>query len=313
MIENMHQECLTKGDCTSIEGFTPATRDSNCVFRVPDLQASREEELNELLTALATARERQRLVRARVTIKVDSSGDHSINGVAMRAPSISSDGSRSRRSTSISSRGKSEMRQSANASAARHDGAVHEHPDNGISPILRLERTQSLEPPASASFVGTGPSYYQHDRTRSTLTSTRQDKASRHGNTDVINICGKAGLGKSRLVTSVQSDCRKHGYACTVKFDSASSTPFQPIIGLMSSLFRQIMTIDRAGSDALRKDLHTFVAPFWRPFLAKALSLPEDLFSSSTVGHQHSPTGTGSPSGRRSPPSLASQPKPAEQ
>ena len=81
----------------------------------------------------------------------------------------------------------------------------------------------------------------------------------------------------------------------------------------MSSLFRQIMTVDRAGSDALRRDLKTFVEPFWRAFLAKTLSLPEDLFGSTNAEDQQYRSDTESPSGRKSPTSVTGQQKLSEQ
>jgi predicted ATPase len=56
----------------------------------------------------------------------------------------------------------------------------------------------------------------------------------------VIVIAGTTGLGKSRLVQSVQSTARSTGYFAMAKFDPAKKAPFDPILRLMSSFFRQI-------------------------------------------------------------------------
>jgi predicted ATPase len=56
----------------------------------------------------------------------------------------------------------------------------------------------------------------------------------------VIAIAGATGLGKSRLVQSVQSTARSTGYFALAKFDPAKKAPFDPILRLMSSFFRQI-------------------------------------------------------------------------
>jgi len=71
-----------------------------------------------------------------------------------------------------------------------------------------------------------------------TLASTR--KLRRKARCEVIAIAGATGLGKSRLVQSVQSTARSTGYFAMAKFDPAKKAPFDPILRLMSSFFRQI-------------------------------------------------------------------------
>jgi hypothetical protein len=59
---------------------------------------------------------------------------------------------------------------------------------------------------------------------------------------EVVAISGATGLGKSRLVQSIQSTARRSGYFATAKFDTNRRAPFEPILRLMSSLFRQIFS-----------------------------------------------------------------------
>ena len=64
----------------------------------------------------------------------------------------------------------------------------------------------------------------------------------KHGQTTVISISGAAGCGKSSLVQSVASTARAHGYFTSAKFDQVKKTPFEPLIKVLSSLFRQIFS-----------------------------------------------------------------------
>jgi serine/threonine protein kinase len=101
-----------------------------------------------------------------------------------------------------------------------------------------------------------------------------------HGRCEVITIAGAAGLGKSRLVQSVQVEARRRGYFASSKFDKnqTENTPFDSILQLLSSLFQQVFSESHLDP-VFHQTLKRRVAPVWTT-LHKMLGLPEILFGS---------------------------------
>ena len=110
-----------------------------------------------------------------------------------------------------------------------------------------------------------------------TMSNTRRMR--RRARCEVVAIGGATGLGKSRLVQSVQSTARSLGYFAMAKFDHSKKAPFEPILKLMSSLFRQIF------SEAdVTTDFHNSLRNFLRNLgvwtvLRTYLDLPEWLLN----------------------------------
>ncbi|KAL1643392.1 Chk1 protein kinase [Didymella pomorum] len=71
----------------------------------------------------------------------------------------------------------------------------------------------------------------------------------RKGRCEVIAVGGATGLGKSRLVQSVQGTSRSSGYFASAKFDKTKKAPFDPILKVMSSMFRQVFSEADVSSD----------------------------------------------------------------
>ena len=103
-------------------------------------------------------------------------------------------------------------------------------------------------------------------------------KFRRKGRCEVISIAGAGGLGKSRLVHSVQLEARRRGYFASSKFDSAQRTPFGPLLKLLSSLFKQVFS-ESDTDTPFHQVLKHYVRPVW-PILHKVLGLPEFLLGS---------------------------------
>ncbi|KAH7410649.1 two-component sensor protein histidine protein kinase [Cadophora sp. MPI-SDFR-AT-0126] len=100
------------------------------------------------------------------------------------------------------------------------------------------------------------------------------------GRCELITIAGAIGLGKSRLIQSVQAEARQRGYYASAKFHEGQGErrPFDSILKLVSNLFQQVFSetnIDPVFHQALKRR----VAPVW-PVLYKSLRLPEFLFGS---------------------------------
>jgi len=118
----------------------------------------------------------------------------------------------------------------------------------------------------------------------------------KHGHTKIISISGAAGCGKSSLVQSVASTARAHGYFTSAKFDQVKKTPFEPLIKVLSSLFRQIFS-EEDVSTPFHNNIRNLVQPFW-PVLHTYLDLPEWLLARELNGQ----TQTNHPSNAKSGP-----------
>ncbi|KAK4556157.1 Chk1 protein kinase [Recurvomyces mirabilis] len=102
-------------------------------------------------------------------------------------------------------------------------------------------------------------------------------KLKRKGKTEVISIGGLAGHGKSTLVQAIAPTARRYGYFTSAKFDQVRQSPFDPIIRVMSSLFRQIFS-EHDVNTPFHENVRTFVKPLWG-LLHSSLELPDWLLT----------------------------------
>ena len=100
-------------------------------------------------------------------------------------------------------------------------------------------------------------------------------KFHRKGRCEVIEIVGAAGVGKSSLVQSVQGEIRRLGYFASGKFDNAQKAPFEPVLRVLSSLFRQIFSESDVNTE-YHNGLRQNFRGIW-PSLCKMLDLPSNL------------------------------------
>lgn len=100
----------------------------------------------------------------------------------------------------------------------------------------------------------------------------------RKGLCELVIIGGAAGIGKSRLNQSIQSDARKRGYFASSEFDPAkNSSPYDAMLRLFSSLFRQVFAETNLNPD-FNLILRNYLEPVW-PTLHKLLGLPNFLLA----------------------------------
>ncbi|CAK7234784.1 Chk1 protein kinase [Sporothrix curviconia] len=111
-------------------------------------------------------------------------------------------------------------------------------------------------------------------------------KFRRRWHCEIVTIEGAAGLGKTYLVQSVLNDARRRGYCATAKFDKAGKAVFGPLLGLLSSLFRQVWG-ERNTDTPFHQSLKQYVLPIW-PMLHQLLGLPEFLFNTPDGAQQAS-------------------------
>ncbi|KAI9811780.1 MAG: hypothetical protein M1827_005325 [Pycnora praestabilis] len=146
-----------------------------------------------------------------------------------------------------------------------------------------IETKNSLDSKAStSSFDGETqkPGGSQQDGAGSLAHRSNSQKFRRKGRCEVITIAGAAGLGKSCLVQSVQIEARRHGYFASAKFDQAKKSPFEPVLKVMSSLFRQIFSESDVSTD-FHNMIRAYVRPVWS-VLHTMLDLPDFLLRGSS-------------------------------
>jgi hypothetical protein len=117
-----------------------------------------------------------------------------------------------------------------------------------------------------------------------TMSNTKRFR--RKARCEVVAISGAAGLGKTRLVQSVQGAARSAGYFATAKFDPHRKAPFDPILKLMSSLFRQIFS-EADVSTEFHNSLRNFLknTGVWT-VLRTYLDLPDWLLNTTSKPQQ---------------------------
>jgi serine/threonine protein kinase len=141
--------------------------------------------------------------------------------------------------------------------------------------------SRSLESPSHESMNGAGEGSISSADGIGGMIMNRNNVGIRtNGRCEVITVAGAAGLGKTRLLQSVQVEARQRGYFTSTKFDQSQTEkkPFDPILKLLSSLFQQLFSeshMDPTFHHILRRR----VAPVWH-MLHKMLGLPEILFGS---------------------------------
>ena len=110
-------------------------------------------------------------------------------------------------------------------------------------------------------------------------------KFQRRSKTEVITILGATGVGKTALIKAVQPAIRRYGYFALGRFDRARPSPFEPLIKVMASLFRQIFS-EKDVNSPYHEHLRAHVTPFW-PVLHPMLDLPATLLDVTVLSKKH--------------------------
>ena len=271
------QKMLSEGDVEALQAYTICEKDISSFFSLPTHQIGREIE-KTLLTDLidAAAKNASEGLNADFIPDHFASSSSSSQGRAQEHHESSLDSMSSKGSLDGAANGAiifttsehSRDAISANASVLKSDhSSLHESRVNSISNSM----SRSTESRSRASAIITQPGVSQ----ASTGFLGASPKLRRQGRCVFVAISGAAGLGKTSLVQSIQAAARSRGYFAAARFDDVRKSPFEPILRLMSSLFRQIFTehdISTPFHDRMRQQ----VKPVW-PFLHGHLDLPNSL------------------------------------
>lgn len=268
------RELLCEGDVKALKAFQVGSKDISCFFNLPLKQIGRDSERQKIVGIIERISKHRRS-RVATLNSMSSNSSYSDQRVELQFDDIVSDSTSSRGSESKPSN-----------TQALENGTQ----DRTLSsPTSSMEKPSGSRPHLHASSRGHSNSALEgaltHSRSHQSTDTSALRRASstrrlrRQVRCEVVAISGATGLGKSRLVQSVQSTARSAGYFAMAKFDPAKKAPFDPILKLMSSLFRQIFSeadVTTEFHNSLRNLLRN--TGVW-PVLRDYLDLPEWLLN----------------------------------
>ena len=266
------QKFLGEGDQDKVKGYKIGQHDVSSFFILPSKQFGRHTESERLFKIIEKVHKRQNLPSTRLSPNthalLSNASSSSRSGEA-----VDLDGSESSDSFSV-------RESRSNSTTTGLDGAAYGHmfgkdrnfPSTGRG--IAEPRNSSFDvSDRESSFSG---GFSQHSDSLRVMGRRRDThKMKKRGKTEVISLIGAQGVGKSTLVRSVQPHIRRHGYFAYGRFDRARPTPFEPVIKVMSSLFRQIFS-EKDVSSSYHEHLRAHVRPIW-PMFHSILDLPETL------------------------------------
>jgi serine/threonine protein kinase/GAF domain-containing protein len=278
------RELLSEGDGEGLKAFQIGSNDISCFFNLPRKLIGREKEQQCIADVIMRAAKHRRS-GVKVLNSLSSSSTYSDPRFEMPFDDLASDTTSSRgsegRLNSMSTNTPlfsdlSRSHQRSQDSIPQTPGAITEDSTDTRPPLQIAYRGQSNHSIESAMSVSRSTPSNDSSLSRSMSNARRLGRKAR---CEVIAVAGAAGLGKSRLVQSVHSTARSNGYSAAAKFDKAKKVPFDPILKLMSSLFRQIFSeadVTAEFHSGLRHYLRN--SGVW-PVLCSYLDLPEWLLN----------------------------------
>ena len=269
------QKFLGEGDQEKVRNYKIGQHDVSSFFILPSKQYGRHAENEKILKIIDKVHKRQ---------GSSSRSGTSMNGLMSTTSHSSASGEPDDTeladgTNSSSSRSFSFRESRSNSATIGIDATVTGmlNKSNNFPSIGRgiaEPRNNSLDvSDRESSFSG---GFSQHSDTLGVMGRRRNShKFKRKGKTEVISLLGLQGSGKSTFIRTAQPHIRRHGYFAYARFDRARPTPFEPLVKMMSSLFRQIFS-ERDVSTNYHEHLRAHVRPLWA-VLHNMLDLPESL------------------------------------
>jgi serine/threonine protein kinase len=275
---------LSEGDADALQSFKLGSKDVSCFFNLPNLQIGRDEQRKLILEVIETS-----ALRSSQAISSSKKGLQNLSSHSSASVSTP---------TQLLDRHDNGLSDVMSQSTDSVVGFEHEPKLSISADRAELAKDHSSQESLMAyngTELGTKPLlesrpsvYNLESSQRSTLSSsvTGQSEGSalraaqrlkQIGHTEVLCLSGAAGLGKSSLLHDVQNMSRKYGYYASAKFDQVKRAPFEPVVRVMSSLFRQIFS-EGDVSTPFHDNIRTYIKPYWG-FLSGFLDLPSWLLS----------------------------------
>jgi signal transduction histidine kinase/predicted ATPase len=290
------RELLSEGDGEGLKNFQVGSKDVSCFFNLPLRQIGRNKEREIIIGVIERVAKRRRV--------------NPVFGKAMNGLSSSSTFSDPRMemnpldeivSDSTSSRG-SDSRMNSGPGLSPGSGpvfmgsarAIHQGSQDSAVPSESSTSDSMSESRPPLNVTSRGPSSNSIEGSlslsrsnqsegsslmRTMSSNARASRLRRRARCEVVAIAGATGLGKSKLVQSIQQAARSNGYFASARFDPTKKAPFEPLLKLMSSLFRQIFSEADVSTD-FHANLRSYLknTGVWT-VLHKYLDLPEWLLS----------------------------------
>jgi serine/threonine protein kinase len=205
------RELLCEGDVEGLKAFQVGSKDVNCFFNLPMKLIGREKE-RQIIVDVIERVAKQRRSSAKMLASKSSGSSYSDQRLELQFDDLVSDSTSSRGSESkldsvpaagpVFMNAARSLHQSSQDSLAQSDAStVDSSMDRPPLQPINRRSNNSIESSALHS-----RSYQSTDSSRN-LASTR--KTRRKARCEVIAIGGTTGLGKSRLVSSIQSTARR--------------------------------------------------------------------------------------------------------
>ncbi|KAF1848518.1 uncharacterized protein K460DRAFT_403798 [Cucurbitaria berberidis CBS 394.84] len=278
------RELLCEGDGEGLKTFQVGSKDISCFFNLPLKQIGREKERQTIINVIErVSKHRRSNVKSLNSLSSNSSySDQRLELIDdLVSDSGSSRGSESRLN-SVSSTGPVFMETARSVHQRSQDSVVQSEGSTAEGNSENRPQLQSTSRGQSNHSIESSVTHSRSNQSNDgslfrTMSNTRRLR--RKVRCEVVAIAGATGLGKSRLVQSVQSTARSTGYFAMAKFDPAKKAPFDPILKLMSSLFRQIFSEADVTTD-FHNSLRNFLknTGVWA-VLRTYLNLPEWLLN----------------------------------
>ncbi|KAF2147305.1 uncharacterized protein K452DRAFT_293751 [Aplosporella prunicola CBS 121167] len=255
---------LSEGDGGALKEFKVASKDVSSFFALPTRLIGRDNERQIILDIIDKVSRNQH-PSVKKSMYSFSSASSSLSSVKPEAIFVDDLADvRSESASSTSSHQRNESRTPRNNSESSLVEGEHRPSTDSLpsytTDISVARRTSSVQPPVD------DPAEHLRNHHR----------MKRRTHCEVIAIAGAGGYGKSSLIQSVQTVVRSRGfYFATSKFDQAKRAPFDPILRLMSSLFRQIFSESNISTE-FHNNVRAHVQPVWH-ILHGYLDLPEWL------------------------------------
>ena len=263
------RELLSEGDGDGLKAFEVGTKDISCFFNLPLKQIGREKERKVIVDVIERVSKRRRTGPhfGKALNSLSSSSSYSDPRMeTTQLDDIISDSTSSRGSDRMSSvpgppvfmEAARSIQQRSQDSIQTEGSAADENsgPRPHLGPRFSGENQSQPSRPSNNSYEGSLSLSRSNQsdggsllRSVSNASRSNASRLRRRTRCEVVAIAGPTGLGKTRLVQSIQTTARSHGYFASAKFDSTKKAPFDPILKLMSSLFRQIFSEADVGTE----------------------------------------------------------------
>jgi predicted ATPase/serine/threonine protein kinase len=275
------RKLLDAGDLDGLQTFEVATKDVSSYFTLPTGLVGRKKEQDQIIHTIDTFY--TNIQRSRSKKSVPHGSNHSTSELLNDAGSI---GDGASETGSRPSSGGGASLQDEDQFSVHKPSAQQTPAEKEANHLVSMRRAISMKEGKQSDLRSASASIQLNAIALEATTNLfRQGSKKGPQACQVISIVGATGLGKTAVLQSIQGHVRTRGYFAFAKFDQVRTTPFGPMLRVLSSLFRQIFS-EADVSTELHDQIRAHVRPAW-PVLHSQLDLPLWLLSSVPNGNDN--------------------------